>query len=108
MFGDVDNLLSFVNVSRLDWISCANTMENKGQLNQVFANKSQESRLTGRPRNGWYDCVQTDMMIYDINCNWVSCRWHWSVNLHKYSKEAGIYKRRNNTQTNTKTRHIQV
>jgi len=34
----------------LDWIGHANTMDSKGKMNQVFDNKSQESRLTGRPK----------------------------------------------------------
>jgi hypothetical protein len=41
-------------------------------------------------------------MIF-IYCIWVSTRWQLSVNLYKNRKEAAIYKRRNNTQSNIKT-----
>jgi len=44
-------------------------------------------------------------MIYDIYCNWVSTWWQWSVNLYTKSEETAIYKRRNNTQSITKTIH---
>jgi hypothetical protein len=46
-------------------------------------------------------------MIYDdmifINCDWVSTRWQFSVNLHINIKETTIYVRKNNTKNNEKT-----
>jgi hypothetical protein len=53
LFRDVDNLLSFVSVIGLDWIGRANRTDSKGKANPIFDNKSQESRLTGRPKNRW-------------------------------------------------------
>jgi hypothetical protein len=42
-----------------------------------------------------------------IYCGWVSTRWQWLVDLYKNKKETAIYKRRNNTQSNTKTQNTQ-
>jgi hypothetical protein len=49
-FGDLYKL-SFVRLSRLNWIGHVNRTGNKGKLSQVFNNSSQGSRLRGRPRN---------------------------------------------------------
>jgi len=45
-------------------------------------------------------------MIF-IYCNCVSTRWQRSVNLYRNRKETAIYRRRNNTQNNTKTQNTQ-
>jgi len=42
-----------------------------------------------------------------IYCYWVLTRWQLSVNFHKNKKETAIYKRRNNTQNNTKEQNTQ-
>jgi len=42
-----------------------------------------------------------------IYCNWVPTRWQWSVNWFRNRKETAIYKRRNNTQKNTKAKNVQ-
>ena len=60
----------------------------------------------------WYDMIRYDiwydviwLIWYDIfiSCNWVSTQWQWSVNVHKTRKGTAMYKRRNNTQNDTKT-----
>ena len=43
-------------------------------------------------------------MIF-INCNWVSTRWQWSVNLYTDRKYTTIYMKRNSLQNNTKTQN---
>ena len=63
----------------------------------------------------WYDMLWYDMICYDmiwyvrifIYCIWVSTRWQWSANLYNNRKEAAIYKRKNNTGSNTKTQNSQ-
>ena len=55
LFGDLD-ILSFVRVSRLEWIGHVNRMDSKSK---VFNNNPQESRLSGRQKNRWWNCVQT-------------------------------------------------
>jgi hypothetical protein len=49
LFGDLD-ILSFVCVSWFDWIGHANTLGSKGEVNQIFDNKSQQSHLGGRQK----------------------------------------------------------
>jgi hypothetical protein len=48
LFGDLD-VLSFVRISRLDWIGPVNIMDSKRKVSQVFNNNVQGSRLRGRP-----------------------------------------------------------
>jgi hypothetical protein len=53
-------------------------------------------------------CCTESYANYDvifINCNWVSNRWQWSVNLYTNKEAAAIYTRRENTKTqNTQNR----
>jgi len=49
LLGDLD-ILSFVRISRLDWIGHVNRMGSKGKVSQVFKNNRQGSRLRGRPK----------------------------------------------------------
>jgi hypothetical protein len=56
-FGDSD-ILSFVRISRLNWIGRVNRMDSKRKLSQVFHNNSQGSRLRGRPKTKLWNCVQ--------------------------------------------------
>jgi hypothetical protein len=36
-------------------------MGSKRKLSQVFNNNPQASRLRGRPKNEWWNCLQTDI-----------------------------------------------
>jgi hypothetical protein len=56
LFGDRD-ILSFVRVGRLNWIGHVNRMDSKRKVSQVFNNNPQGSRLRGRPKNRWWNCV---------------------------------------------------
>jgi len=49
LLGDLD-ILSFVRISRLNWIGHVNRMGSKGKVSQVFKNNPQGSRLRGRPK----------------------------------------------------------
>ena len=60
LFGYLDTL-SFVRVRRLNWIGHVNRMDSKRKISQVFDNNPQGSRIRGRPKNRWWNCVQTDM-----------------------------------------------
>ena len=53
----LDNL-SFVRISRLNWIGHVNRTDSNRKLSQVFYNNPQGSRLRGRPKNRWWNCVQ--------------------------------------------------
>jgi hypothetical protein len=57
LFGGLD-IPSFVRIIRLNWIGYVNRTDNKIKLNQVFYNNAQGSRLRGRPKNRWWQCVQ--------------------------------------------------
>ena len=48
-FGGLD-VLSFVRMSRVNWIGHVNRMDSKSEVSQVFNNNSQGSRLWGRPK----------------------------------------------------------
>jgi hypothetical protein len=58
LFGDLD-ILSFVRISRLNWICHFNRMSSKRRISQVFNNNPQGSRLRGRPKNRWWNSVRT-------------------------------------------------
>jgi hypothetical protein len=60
LFGDSD-ILSFVRISRVNWIGHVNIMNNKKKRIQVFNNNPQGSRLRGRPKARWWNYVQTDI-----------------------------------------------
>jgi hypothetical protein len=68
LFGDLD-ILSFVRVSRLKWIGHVNRMDSKRKVSQVFYNNPQGHRLRGKPKNRWWNCVQTDINRRKIE-NW--------------------------------------
>jgi hypothetical protein len=60
LIGDLD-ILSFVRVSRLNWIGHGNRMDSKRKVSQVFDSIPEGSRLTGQRIKtdcGW-NCVQT-------------------------------------------------
>ena len=58
VFGDLD-ILSSVGLSQLNWIGHVNRMDNNRKVNQVFNNNPHSSRLRGRPKKQWWNCVQT-------------------------------------------------
>jgi hypothetical protein len=68
LFGDLD-ILSFVRISRLNWIGRVNRMDSERKVSQVFHNNPQGSRLRGRPKSRWRNCAQTDINRYKIK-NW--------------------------------------
>ena len=70
LFGDLDILL-FVGISRLNWIGRVNRMDSKRKVSPVFSNNNpQGSRLRGRPKNRWWNCVvQTNINNCKIK-NW--------------------------------------
>jgi len=44
-------------------------MDSKRKVSQVFNNNPQGHRLRGRPKNRWWNCVQTDINRCKIE-NW--------------------------------------
>jgi hypothetical protein len=72
LFGDL-GIQSFVRKSRLNWIGHVSKMYSKGKVSQVFNSNPQGSRLRGRSKNRWWNCVQTDFNKCKIrNCKWPS------------------------------------
>jgi hypothetical protein len=69
LFGDLD-ILSFVRISRLNWIGHVNRMDRKRKVSQAFNNNPQGSRLRGRPNKRWWNCVLTDIKKSKIK-NWI-------------------------------------
>ena len=61
LFVDLD-ILSLVTISRLNWIGHGSRMNSKRKVSQVLNNNPQGSRLRGRPKNRWWNCVQTDII----------------------------------------------
>ena len=76
LFGDLDKHL-FIRVSRLNWIGYVSRMECKGEVSEVFNNSPQGSRLRGRPKNRWWNCVQTGINKCGIE-NWKDRSKKWS------------------------------
>jgi len=60
LFGDLD-MLSFVKISRLNWICRLNRMGSERRVSKVFNNNPQGSQLRGRPKNRWWNCVRTSI-----------------------------------------------
>ena len=60
LFGNLDTL-PFVRITRSLWIGNVNRMDSKGKVSQVFNGNPQGSRLRGRPKNRWWNCVQRDI-----------------------------------------------
>lgn len=58
-FGVLD-ILSFVRLSRLNLIGHVIRMDGKRKVNEIFNNIPWGNRLRGRPKDRWWDCVQTD------------------------------------------------
>ena len=62
LLGDSD-VLSFVIISRLNWICHINGMDIKRQESQLFNNNPQRSQLRGRPNNRWRNFVKHILII---------------------------------------------
>jgi hypothetical protein len=60
LLGDL-NILSFARISQLNWLGHVNIKDNKRKVSHVSNNNPQGSRLRGRPKNRWCNCVQTDI-----------------------------------------------
>ena len=59
LLGDLD-ILSFARISQLNWLGHVNRKDSKKkELSQVSNNNPQGSRLRGRPKTRWRNCVQT-------------------------------------------------
>jgi hypothetical protein len=43
-----------------------NRMDSKREVSQVFDNSPQGSRLRGRPKNRWWNCVQAGINIAEL------------------------------------------
>jgi hypothetical protein len=63
------NVLSFVRISRLNWIGRVNGMDSKRKVSKVLSSNPQGSRLRGRPKKRWRNCVQTDINRFKM-INW--------------------------------------
>ena len=62
-------MLSFASISRLNWIDHVNRMDSKRKVSKVHSNIPQGSRIRGRLKNRWWNCVQTDINKCKIT-NW--------------------------------------
>jgi hypothetical protein len=60
LFRDLD-VLSYIRIRRVNWIFQVNRMDCKRNVNQVFHNNSQGTRLSRRSRNRWWKCAETDV-----------------------------------------------
>jgi hypothetical protein len=68
LFGDFD-ILSFLRVTRWNWIGHINRMDSKRKVSQVFNNNPQGGGLKGQPKSRWWNCVQTHVDQSKIT-NW--------------------------------------
>jgi hypothetical protein len=67
LFGSLDIIL-VDRKGQLNWIGHVNRMDSKGKISQVISNNNpQGSRLTGRPKNRWWNCVQTNINKFTVN-----------------------------------------
>ena len=61
------NIESFIRISRLRWLGHVGRMENHRKVKMVTA---EGTRLRGRPRSRWMDCVESDLVRFGIR-NWM-------------------------------------
>ena len=52
---------SIFRISHLNLFGHVNRMESKRKVSQIFNNNPEGSRLNGRSKNRWWNCVQTDI-----------------------------------------------
>ena len=81
-------MLPFVRIWRLKWIGHVNRMGSKRKVSKVFNNNPQGSRLRGRPKHRWWNCVQTDIKKWKIT-NWKE-RFKNMAHLEKSINEAKV------------------
>ena len=60
LYEDVD-IISFIKLSRLRWIGHVNRMDKERKVYNIFYNQPQGTRVRGRPKNRWMDCVLSDI-----------------------------------------------
>ena len=64
------NIESFIRISRLRWLGHVGRMENHRKVKMVTIQKIEGTRLRGRPRLRWMDCVECDLVRFGIR-NWM-------------------------------------
>jgi hypothetical protein len=62
LFGDLD-ILSFVRLSRLNFIGHVNRMDSKRIVSQVFNSNPRGIRVSGRLKTMWWNCVHIYICI---------------------------------------------
>ena len=68
LYKDVD-IISFIRLSRLRWIGHVNRMGKERKVYNIFYNQPQGTRVRGRPKIRWMDCVLSDIKKSKI--------WKW-------------------------------
>jgi hypothetical protein len=92
LFGDLD-ILSFVSISRLNWIGQINRKDSNRKVSQVFNNNPQGIRLRGRQKTRWWNCIQTDINSRKIK-NWngrSKNRADWEKSIKQVKVRIGLY-----------------
>jgi hypothetical protein len=74
IFGDL-HTISFLRKRRLNFIGHVSRMDSKRKLNHVFNNNPRGRRLRGRPKNKFWNCVQTGTNKCKIT-NWKEVQKH--------------------------------
>ena len=60
LYEDLD-IISFIRIIRLRWIGHVNRMDKERKVYNIFYNQIQGTRVRGRPKNLWMDCVLSDI-----------------------------------------------
>ena len=60
------NIESCIIISRLRWLGHVGRMENHRKVKMVTAQNIEGTRLRGRPRSRWMDCVENDLVRFGI------------------------------------------
>jgi hypothetical protein len=58
LFGHAD-ILSVSRMIRMNLIGHVNRMDSKRKVSEVFSSNPHGSRLRERPKNRWWNCIQT-------------------------------------------------
>ena len=76
------DIILFIRLSRLRWIGHVNRMDKERKVYNISYNQPQGTRVRGRPKNRWMDCVLSDIKKRKIRT------------FKEQSRDKGIWRRR--------------
>ena len=79
------NIINHIKTQRLSWFGPFTSNARRENVKKVYKWKLMLTRLLGRPKNRWEDCIRKDMKELKVK-NWISCiqdRNNWKLYIEK-------------------------